>query len=110
MVRAVQDADMAMRRIRTSAFPPTKHAHILAERYNCVNADSLRALIVASPIGIADGLLETVVPDTDYSQGYASNIMKALPIYTDMGRPVRRTGPVLGTEQSSVAPFRSLNA
>ena len=24
--------------------------------------------------------------------------------YTDMGKPVRRTGPVLGTEQSSVAP------
>ena len=81
MVRAVKDADAAMRRLRTSAFPPTKHAHILAERYNCVNADSLRALIVASPIGVADGLLETVVPDTDYSQGYASNIMKAPPIH-----------------------------
>ena len=25
-------------------------------------------------------------------------------VYTDMGKPVRRTGPVLGTEQSSVAP------
>ena len=70
-----------MRRVRTSAFPPTKHAHILAERYNCVNADSLRALIVASPIGVADGLLEAVVPGTDYSQGYASNIMKAPPIH-----------------------------
>ncbi len=77
MVRAVRGNDAAMRRVRTSAFPPAKHAHLLAERYNCVNADSLRALIVASPIGVADGLLESVVPDTDYSQGYASNIMKA---------------------------------
>ena len=74
-------AEVRVVRTRASAYPPVRQAHILAERYNCINADSLSALILASPIGVADGLLESVVPGTDYSQGYASNIMKAPPIH-----------------------------
>jgi hypothetical protein len=81
MVLALKVHDAAMRRTRASANPPVKQAHILAERYNCINADSLTALLLASPIGVADGILESVVPGTDYSQGYASNIMKAPPIH-----------------------------
>lgn len=63
--RTIRSVDVAMRRTRASAFPPVKHAHLLAERHNYINLDSLTALILASPIGVADGLLESVVPGTE---------------------------------------------
>ena len=78
---ALRDVAVAVRRLRASAFPPVRQPHHLAERFNCLNASSLAALVSACPLGIATDVLASVPDDMDFSQGYAAGLMKAPPVH-----------------------------
>jgi hypothetical protein len=53
----------------------------LCDRYNCLNAASLRALVQASPLGVSPGLLAKVPEDMDYGQSVSMGLLKAPPIH-----------------------------
>ena len=69
------------RQVRASAFPPTRHPHVLAERFNCPTGAAVIALVDANPLGTAPKLCEGLDPARVFDQPYAMGTLKAPPIH-----------------------------
>ena len=100
----------AVRRIRASAFPPLLHPETVCDRFNCVNAAALRALVGASPRGLSPDLLKNVDDDMEFCQGAAAGLLKAPPIHAarhELSQRVRDASPpghVWWTDLSNAHP------
>ena len=109
--RARQDAEAArVNRVRMSAFPPVLHPEQLCDRYNCLNAASLRALVRACPLGVSPDLLAKVPEDMDFGQSVSAGLLKAPPIHATRHlisqaiRDASRPGHVWWMDLSNLRP------
>ena len=72
---------MAARAVRASAFPPTRHPHVLAERFNCPTGAAVKALVEANPLGTSPSLCDALDSAAVFDQGLAMGTLKAPPIH-----------------------------